>query len=262
MSELTVRQGGLGIDLSQFKIAPSTISINQPNTQVEGALRGKLRISDTGQQFESMVVAMLKKHDKRAYYAGKTEQLNRTAENLLCFSNDLIRPNPASKEMQSQLCETCPQGDNAWERWRETKAKEDRPQCDKFIYALFIDTVLKMPLQMYIRSKSKKPFEEGMSVLGKMLYMMQMQGLNPNIFDIKFTLSTSKIMTGAYPSYVLKLSNFEAINEEDREAFGAIYKQFADRPQESQEPSEEYAGPTIDARATQVVDYHGEDVNY
>lgn len=266
MSELTVvGQGGLGVDLGNrlFKLSPSTISINQPNTQIEGALRGKLRISDTGQQFDEMIVTLLKMpHEQRAYYAGKAEQLNRTAENLLCFSKDLIRPSEAAKDVQSPLCATCPQGDSAWARWRETKDKKDIPQCDKYIYALFIDTVLKMPLQMYIRSKNKAPFEAGMSVLGKMIYMMQMQGLNPNIFDIKFKLSTAKIMTGAYPSYVLKLSEFTAIDESDQEQFGAIYQQFAAAPQE--EVTEEYyGGQTIDASVTKVVDeYHGEDVSY
>lgn len=268
-NELTVLdQGGLGVDFSNrlFKLAPATININQPNTQIEGAIRGKLRISETGQQFDEMIVTLLKMPvEQRAYYAGKTEQLNRTPENLLCFSRDLIRPDKAAKEPQAPYCKSCPQGDAAWEKWRQTRDKKDIPQCDAYFYALFIDTVYKMPLQMYIRSKNKDPFKAGMQNLARTLFMMKSQGLNPNIFDVKFKLKTRRIMTGAYPSYVIDLSDFEAISPEDQQDFGNIYQQYVSRDEYHdqvmvEDDSIEADGNIIDARLSSISDYDGEDI--
>lgn len=268
-NELTqIQTGGLGVDFNSklFKLSPGTININQPNTQIDGAIKGKLRISETGQQFDDMLVTLLKMPmEQRAYYAGKTEQLNRTPENLLCFSRDMVRPDKSAKEPQSMLCQNCPQGDGAWEKWRQTKAKEDRPQCDAYYYALFIDTVYKLPLQMYIRSKSKKPFQEGMENLARTLFMMKSQGVNPNIFDVRFRLSTKKIMTGAYPSYVINLSDFEPIKPEDKADFGNIYLQYVNRDDYhddiSLDESIDADAQVIDAKIGTVVDeYVGGDI--
>lgn len=264
MSELTVvNQGGLGIDFSDplFRLRPGTIAINQPNTQVDGAIKGKLRITETGQQFDEMLVTLLKMPAKqRAYYTGNSGQMNRTPDNLTCFSRDMIRPDKGAKVPQAVLCQSCPNGDIGWERYRETKAKEDIPQCDAYYYALFIDTVYKMPLQMYIRSKSKKPFENGLQELARTLYMMQSQGLNPNIFDLSFKLSTKKILTGALPSYVIHLSDFKAITDEQRADFGTIYMQFLNRVDEPEESAIEADAQVIDQKVTNVAQYDGEDI--
>lgn len=231
MTEQIATQGGVGVDFSSplFQLSPSTIAINQPNTQLEGAIRGKLRITDTGQQFEEMVVTLLKMPTKqRAYYTGQAGQLNRTPDNLECFSRDSKRPDVTARVPQSVTCDNCQHGDLGWNKWRQTKLKEDIPQCDAFYHALFIDTVFKMPLQMFVRSKSKGPFEDGMKLLARTLYMLeQSTGTKPNIYDISFKISTKKIMTGALPSYVLQLSDFKGITEEERAVFGKVYLDYA-----------------------------------
>lgn len=267
MTELvSINEGGAGIDWSNslFRLKPGTVAINQPNTQVDGAIKGKLRITETGQQFDDMLVTLLKMPVRqRAYYTGNSGQMNRTPENLTCYSRDMIRPDSGARTPQAMTCASCQHGDIGWTRYRETKAKEDIPQCDSYWYAMFIDTVLKIPLQMYIRSKSKKPFEAGMEQVTRTLFMMKSQGLNPNVFDLSFKISTKKIITGALPSYVLNISDIQAITPEQQEAFGKLYLQFANRVEEEPETD------TIEADA-QVIEgkilgpsvgqYDGEDI--
>lgn len=231
MSETSLQHGGLGVDFNHpaFRLKPGTININQPNTQVEGAVRGKLRISETGQQFDEMLVTLLKMPvQQRSYYTGQAGTLNRTKENLLCYSRDMVRPDPLAREQQASTCASCPHSN--WDLWRKTKLKVDVPPCDAYWYALFIDTEYKLPLQMFIRSKNKKPFESGMEEVFRTLYMMRSQGLNPNIFDVKFRLSTKRILTGALPSYVINISDVKAIEDDERAEFGTVYQQFLTRP--------------------------------
>lgn len=242
-------KGGMGLDFSSklFNLKPATININQPNTQAEGAIRGKLRIVETGDQFDEMYVTLLNMPvERRSFYTGEAGQLNRSADNLMCFTNEVIRdrfnretqgPSDKAKVPQSITCATCPKAD--WTKYRQTKTKADIPPCEAFYYALFIDTVYKMPLQMYIRSKSKQPFEAGMQNLARTFAKLKSQGLNPNIFDIRFKMSTKLIKTGALPSYVIDLSDFKAINDEERQEFGEIYMQFANR---RSRPDDEPAG--------------------
>jgi hypothetical protein len=249
-----IQQGGMGLDFGSklFRLKPATININQPNTQVEGAVAGKLRISETGDQFDEMFVTLLlMPQERRDYYTGEQGQLNRSADNLMCFSRDMIRPHANAKVPQALKCDGCPKAD--WSKWRQTKRKEDIPPCDAYYYALFIDTVYKLPLQMYIRSKSKQPFEAGMQELARKFKLMQSQGLNPNIFDIRFRLSTKKITTGKLTSYVPALSDFKALSEPERQAFGDIYLEFSNRgKRQADDQAAAEAESQIDAAAATI----------
>lgn len=232
--------GGLGVDFSSklFQLKPATININQPNTTAEGAIKGKLRISETGDQFDEMFVALLlMPQEQRSYYVGESGQLNRTPDNLHCFSRDMQFPDKAAKYPQAQSCATCPRA--SWDLWRKTKLKTDIPACDAYYYALFIDTVYKMPLQMFIRSKSKQPFEAGMQNVARTLAKLKATGKNPNIFDIGFKLTTKKIQTGNLPSYILNLSDFRVITDEEREQFGDIYLQYTNRNKAAEDKAAE-----------------------
>jgi hypothetical protein len=115
---------------------------------------------------------------------------------------------------------------------------------------------------MYIRSLSKKPFEAGMGELTNTLYMMKSQGLNPNIYDISFKLSTKKVLTRGLPSYVLNMSEFKTITSEERDAFGAVYMQFVNRVEEPEESAIEVDAQVIDAKLSTplVGEYVGEDI--
>lgn len=239
--------GGLGIDFSSklFQLKPATLSINQPNTQAEGAVKGKLRITETGDQFDELFVTLLvMPTERRQYYVGEPGTLNRSPENLMCFSNDLVKPDLKAKVPGALKCEGCPKAD--WTKWRQTKEKKDIPPCDAFFYALLIDTKYKMPLQYYVRSTAKQPFEQGMKNLARKLYMMQQQGLNPNIFDVGFKLSTTKVQKGQTISYLPALSDFRIITDAEREEFGEIYQQYVSRNTKPSASEEAEAAAQID----------------
>lgn len=257
---------GMGIDFNNplFQLKPATLSINQPNTQVEGAIKGKLRLSDTGDQFDELFCTLLMMPvEKRAYYIKTGNDLNRTPDNLMCFCSNVQRnaqrievsgPDDKAKVAQAMRCNGCQKA--SWDKWRQTKMKEDLPPCDLYYYALLIDTKYKMPMQMFIRSKAKQPFEQGMEKLSRRFLMMKSQGLQPNIFDIGFTLKTKQIKTGNMVSYIPELSDFRAITSEEKIEFGSIYQQFVARQQKFDNPELEAADQiaetteTIDAQVT------------
>lgn len=232
MGDSPAQQGGLGLDFSKLQLKPATININQPNTQVEGAVRGKLRISENGLQYDEMRVTLLEwPHESRSYYTGTG--MNRRSENLVCFSRDMVRPDPAAKEQQALYCDGCVHSD--WTKYRESRDRADAPACQPYVHAMFIDTNFKMPLQMYVRSTNIKPFKNGLDNLKRTLFMVRSQGIMPNVFDISFKLSTKRIETRGLPSYILQMSDFKAITPEEREEFGVIYTNFFNRKPESAE---------------------------
>jgi hypothetical protein len=228
--------GGLGINFGSklFHLKPATLSINQINTQAEGAIKGKLRVSETGDQFDSMTVTLLETPvEKRQYYAGKKGEMNRNPGNLMCFCSNVVRdsnnnelsgPDAKAKVPGALRCYGCPK--SSWERYRQTKDRDDIPPCESFYQALLIDTEYKMPLKFYIRSTGKKPFESGMQNISRKFAMMIAKGFQPNIFDIKFTLSTVAEKKGQTVTYVPVLSNFEIITPEERQSFGEIFQSY------------------------------------
>jgi hypothetical protein len=227
---LAVQQGGLGIDFGSklFALKPATLNINQPSTQAEGAIKGHLRVSETGDQFTELFVTLLAMpSEQRQCYIGEPGQLNRTPENLVCFSRDMKYPDAKAKEPQALKCDGCSQ--SSWDAWRESRSKSDIPKCDAFYLAYLIDTVYKSPLKMYIRSTAKKPFEAGMQQVARTFAKLKASGKNPNIFDIGFKISTKMITTGKNQSWIPVFSDFRAIEEDEREAFGDMYLQFINR---------------------------------
>jgi hypothetical protein len=233
--------GGMSLNLNSklFKLKPVTLNIVQPNSQAEGALPGKLRISETGQQFDFMnVVLLLEPLEQRAFYEGEPGSLNRSSENLVCMCRHVTRdeferetsgPDKAARIPQSFKCHGC--ANASWEEWRKTKRKEDLPSCDLYYKVLMLDTVLRLPIQMFIRSKSKQTFEAAMQNLARTYAMLKSQGVSPSWYDIQFKLRTKKIVTGKLPSYVLDFADFHTITPEEREEFGPIYQQFANKSQ-------------------------------
>lgn len=231
-----------------FQLKPGTININQPTTQAEGAIKGQLRISETGENFQSMRVALLVEPImQRQYHVGEQGQ-NRKPENLMCFSRnaDTDRPDDKAKVPQALKCSSCPRSD--WEPWRQNKAKENIPPCDDFWYTLLIDTEYQLPLQMFIRSKNKKIFERAMKEVSRLLYKMNVQGLNPNYYDVSFTLKAKKDPDNTKTTtYILDFSDFRIITPEERELFGDAYKKYtASRSQNKALDAETEAADQID----------------
>jgi hypothetical protein len=253
----SIEQGGIGIDNTNklFQVKPGTLTIVQPNSQIAGAVKGHLRISETGDQFQEIWATLLvMPHEQRQYHIGNAGELNRTFENLMCYSNDLIKPDPKAKIPQAVTCANCSKQD--WAPWREYKEKNGTankaliPPCDSHYVAVLLDTVYQLPLKMYIRSKAKQEFEQGMQNLSRVIAMAKAQGKNPNIFDVKFRLSVKEITTGKFKSFVPRFSDFKFVTEEEREQFGAVYLSYVNslkKPQQQEQAAAEQQEVEINA---------------
>lgn len=234
INNAAIQQGGLGIDpTSKYlkNVKPATLSIVQPNSQANGATKGTLYIKDLDQSFNELRCTLLAMPaESRSLYLGQPGELNRSPENLICFSNDMIKPHAKAKIPQAMNCASCAK--SSWEAWREYKEqhgvsnKSLIPPCESQILALMIDTQLKMPLRMYVRSTSKDTFDAGMEQIARMILMRQAAGQNPNIFDISFKLTTKLVQKGKYQSYVPIITDAKFITPEERTQFGAVYAQY------------------------------------
>ena len=232
----THQEGGHGIDFGAriFKLRPSTLTIVQPNSQAEGAIKGKLRISQTGDQYDELEMVLLSTPvERRAYYFGKPGELNRTPDNLMCACSLVVRdrngkelsgPDEGVRVPGALKCASCPKGD--WSKYRQTHEREDIPPCDLFYRGLFLDTQYQLPLQWYLRSTAKTAFEGGMANLSRKFAMMKAKGLNPNIYDVSFKVTTKKQQKGQLLTYVPVFSDFTLLSPESSEKFGEIYQQF------------------------------------
>lgn len=244
-------KGGQGINLTSrlLQLKPATLSLNQKMTQAKGAIPGKLRIVETGQQFDSMTVALLDTPvEQRAYYEGE-EKNNDTR---LCFSLDLVTPHKDAAVPQAYKCSGCPKA--SWEKWRQTKLPKDIPPCETFYKAWLIDTVYQFPLVMYIRATMKKPFEAGLQNLARTLAILKAQGQNPNIWDIKFTLGITEEQNKKKQQFFnIDMSDFKATTPEERLAFGTFYEQLtATRNRAADASSEAEAAEQIAAQTETV----------
>jgi len=256
LNNASIQAGGLGMNRNNplFELKPANLAIVQPNSQVEGAIKGNLRIVETGDQFEEMWCTLLvDPTEQRQYHIGNPGELNRTPENLMCFSTDMKVPHPKARIPQAVNCANCARQD--WTQWREYKEKNNGqtnkaliPPCDAHYRALLIDSKYKMPLQMFIRSKAKQNFEAGMQNLTRILWMKEAEGVKPNIFDVKFKLTTKLITTGKFVSYVPVFSDFRFVTPEEREQFGAIFLQYiASKEKKEQERAQAAAEAEVES---------------
>lgn len=260
-TSLAVNQGGLGVNFGGSKLfatKPATLGIIQQNSQGEGK-KGSLRISETGDVFTELTATFLSTpHPQRKCYSrASAGQMNRTFEDLICYSRDGETPDPKARDIQAPFCDTCPQSN--WDAWREHKESHNgiedkslRPLCEEECYALILDTRYKMPLQMYVKGKSVKPFKKQMQILGNLFDMAAAQGATPNIFDVKFTIKTKQITTGKFVSYIYDVGNFEFVTPEEREAFGAVYLRYVNQLTKSHPKTDSYDEPDTDQESAYV----------
>jgi hypothetical protein len=248
----TQNNAGSFIDFSNplLRLQPATITLVQNNTSKEGAVPGNL-ILDNGDQYKEMTVALLAMPTIIRQYHGPIipGTLTRTPENLQCFSYDDIAPHEKAKNPQAMKCANCIHQD--WHKYQQTKSKADIPPCDRFYKAILVDTVFQMPLRLFARSKAKEAFEKDAKNLARELYKLKVtKKIEPNFFDIKFKLSARKIITNKLPSYVFSMTNFEPITDEDREAFGEVYKMFVEFSRN--QPAGEGDSPVFDQDAAEA----------
>lgn len=229
---IDVQRGGLGFNSKLFKLQPANIHLVQRMTRAEGATPGKLRIKETGQQFDEMhLVLLFEPVERRSYYEGQ----DFTPDNQLCFSLDNIVPHPKAKVPQAMACANCPKA--SWERYRQTNNKADIPPCKNFWHNIVIDRITQMPYYFDVRGTSIKPYFKAMQQIARLVALMQSQGKNPNIFDISFKVKGKLPQQGA-PQYVLDFYDFAPINETEKEKFGSIFLDFINSRNRSVEPTE------------------------
>lgn len=256
-SRLAVPSGGIGLDFTSkaFRLKPATLTINQRMTQLESAIPGKLRIVETGQQFDTLRVALLVMPQiSRKFYEGEKGSFNRTQENLMCFSNDMRKPDIRSRVPQCLSCATCPMA-----TWDNSTTPATAPLCAPQWYALMVDTTTGIPLRMFIRGASKKPWEAGMENLARTFRMLQESGHNPNLFDLEFTLTT-ETHKKQKTTYIIKLDTTDCklVSPEQSAKYYELHKQASNVETGTDDDTEtQKVASTIDA---QVIEPGGDDV--
>lgn len=259
-------QGGLGLkaDSKFFQLKPDTISINQPNTQVEGAIKGHLRLAG-GDQYEFLNVVMLDAPLERAdYYIGEPGTLYRVQDNLMCFSRDLVKPDRSARSPQSLLCGSCNKSNENhanWEKYSKTKNKADIPGCETTLSVLLLDTKLGIPYRIYLRSSARKAFLTGLQEYARKLQILRKHGLEPNIFDIAFKLSTKASTSGKITNYVPFLSEFRVVTPDEKEEYMEQHLQYTAAARQYAQSVEAEIAQVSDSIDAQVADpslIHGE----
>lgn len=243
INNTSIQEGGLGVNFSSklFQVKPATLTIVQSNTTTEGAIKGHLRVSETGDQFEEMWATLLVlPTEQRQYHIGDPSEMNRIPENLMCFSTDMVHPNDRARVPQAMNCANCPRSD--WGPWREYKEQNDGrtskaliPPCDASYKAMLMDSKYKLPMNMYIRSKAREPFEEGMGNVARLITMAKAEGKNPNIFDVIFRIRTKLVTQGKFTFYVPVFDKFRWVTEEERQQFGAVYLRYTESIQKREQ---------------------------
>jgi hypothetical protein len=256
ISNEQLQEGGVGLNFGSklFRLKPATLTINQTNTQVEGATPGKFRIYDTGEEFNDLEVVMLfEPTEARQYHLGNEIKgsLNKKPENLMCFSYDMVKPHENSKQPQAITCKSCQNS-----RWDNSVEPGIPPLCDVYYRVMFVDAVTQLPLRHYVRGSGKKYFEEGMQALARVFRLAQAKGEKPNIFDISFKIVVGKHKgkTGIV-NYVLKVDakSLHKLGAEEAKKFGEIYLDFINRGSDVEdEPLEQVA--SVDKSIDEVVE--------
>jgi hypothetical protein len=211
---------GVGFNSKYLQVKPDRITLVQPTTTADGAIPGKLRIGSTGEQFSEMrLVALFEPVDRRNYYEGE----GFSGDNLVCFSQDCVRPHPRSKILQAEYCDMCPRA--SWEKYEQSHRREDLPPCKKFLHNLVVERQTKLPYYLDVYSTSRSPFLRGLQTIARGMALLKSQGKIPNIFDFSFTLTSKKVPGAAY--YVLDIKDVKGMNDDERAEFGELYLKMA-----------------------------------
>lgn len=231
----SIQAGGIGLGGRLFQLKPATIEIVQKMTRQEGAIPGKLRDTSCNQHYDEMHMVMLfEPTEQRAYFEGD----DFTRDSKLCFSLDNLKPHDKAKIPQAMACgyynaqgryvTQCAKAD--WAKYRQTKLKADMPKCRNYWHLVLADRLTQLPYYMNVKGASIAVFEKAMQQVARLIGLMQANGEKPNIFDVSFKIYVTQ-EKGA-PNYILGIKDIARLKPEDREAFGAIFLDFAQRRQQ------------------------------
>lgn len=267
-TETAMQMGGIGIGSSIFKARPANMELVQRTTRQEGAQPCKFRVVATNEHFEEITVVLLsvpqeqrEKYDNNGTFS---------KDNKVCFSLDNIQPHPRAKNPPALYCATCPDGDIRWKKWRETHLAADLPPCGMYYHLFLAERTTQTPYYLNVKGISVMPFKAAMET--QMAGMFQkitadVKAKNklrgylyspktglfvpnpefplaegtarpaplrlPNIYDISFTMYVTEKEKGGPP--VIGCKNFRLMQDADREEFGALYLDFANRKEAAQD---------------------------
>ena len=238
-----------GVDFSKaiFRLTPKTLSINQPTTKDESAIKGKLRVVETGKQMDKVrVVLLVEPVEQRQYRVGERGN-NFAPENLLCFCSrvektntrppkELTGPSPKAKMPQAMKCEGCPH--SSWDRYRAKKDKgltpteSDFPECESFYKLLLLNVDdHNKPLYMWVRGRSRDAFDKGLERLTEELFDIAASGVPPEVYYVSFVITPKKDPKNTKTTtYVMEMSDFQVCTPEQIAAFNKAYDSFAAAP--------------------------------
>lgn len=191
------------------KISPFTLSIDQPLTEKEDVKPGMLRVQETGQLRKEVKVVMIQKpRETRAYQIGTFPN-----QQTLCFSRDMLKPDPRSQDMQAMVCSGCKHA--SWEKFNKTKDINDAPKCKITSHCIFIDYENLYPVEMYIRGKSRSDgLETGLQQIVQQFIALKMMNGTVAWTDVVLTLTTEKGKKNN--NYVLKIKDVHPVTAEER----------------------------------------------
>jgi hypothetical protein len=247
LGQADIQKGGIGLNSKIFKLTPSTIELVQKMSRAEGAIPGKLRVTDTNQHFDEMqVVMLLEPVEQRAYFEGQ----DYSKDSKLCFSLDNVRPHDRAAAPQAMTCANCPKA--SWEKYRQSKKREDLPKCKEYWHVVLADRVTQLPYYLNVRGTSIQPFVKAMRTVVKLIHLMKANGENPNVFDVSFKIYPVAQEKGTY--YTLGFKDIAPLKKEDRPAFGALFLEFANRKAEmAEEIAAEEAEATNEAAVNDAI---------
>ena len=267
-TEVAMQMGGIGIGSSIFKARPANMELVQRTSRQEGAVPCKFRVIATNEHFDEITVVLLsvpqeqrEKYDKSGVFSKEHKE---------CFSLDNIQPHPRAKNPPALYCATCPDGDIRWKKWRETHLAADLPPCGMYYHLFLAERQTQTPYYLNVKGISVMAFKAAMEtqmagLFAKIIadvkaknklrgYMYSAKtGLFspnpdfalpegsvrpdplrlPNIYDISFTMYVSEKEKGGPPLILCK--NFKLMQDADREEFGSLYLDFANRKEAAQD---------------------------
>lgn len=223
-----------GGDSGVFRLKPAQVELQQKTSRSEGSQEGKFRNGLTGEHYDSIhAVLIFMPTESRSCY----ENDNDFGVPPLCYSMDAKRPSDNAKQPQALSCSSCKQSD--WSRWKKTKAKDDLPKCKNRWNMFVVDRETQIPFKIAVRGKSIAPFLAAMATIRSMAEKYRAKhGKYPELHDFSFKITTLRKVDNKGVYYVMVFSDIAMIREEDREAFGALYLEFAKQREQYQQDEE------------------------
>lgn len=203
------------------KITPFLLSIDQPNTQLEGSQPGMLRLRETGLLRKAVKAVIIEQpKSSQRYELGEFPN-----KKLVCKSRDGVTPDKDAPSQQAMSCVGCKHNEasnsKGWERYRANPDKKNIPGCKITSRVIMIDYDRLAPIKMYVKGKSRREgLEQGMQQV--IQQFLALRTLNGRVAwtDVVLTLTTKKIKDNA--NYELVIRDVHPLTPEEKKHLSGI----------------------------------------